>query len=51
MLHGAAGDVDELLRKRPRLERCLLSDGAHDLVDAFATEVDRAVFQAVTSGA
>ena len=39
LLHGAAGDVNELLRKRLRLKVCLLSDGAHDLVDALATEV------------
>lgn len=51
LLHGAAGDVNELLRKRPRLKVCLLSDGAHDLVDALTTEVggrvDREVAQAV----
>ena len=51
LLHGAAGDVNELLRKRPRLKVSLLSDGAHDLVDALTAEVggrvDREVFQAV----
>ena len=51
LLQGAAGDVNELLRKRPRLKVCLLSDGAHDLVDALTTEVggrvDREVAQAV----
>jgi len=51
LLHGAAGDVNELLRKRPRLKVSLLSDGAHDLVDALTTDVggrvDREVFQAV----
>ena len=51
LLHGAAGDVNALLRKRPRLKVSLLSDGAHDLVAALASEVgervDRDVFQAV----
>ena len=51
LLHGAVGDVNELLRKRPRLKVSLLSDGAHDLVDALTTDVggrvDREVFQAV----
>lgn len=51
LLHGAAGDVNELLRKLPRLKVCLLSDGAHDLVEHLQTEVagrvDRDVKQAV----
>lgn len=51
LLHGAAGDVNELLRKRPRLKVCLLSDGAHDLIEHLQTEVaarvDRDVKQAV----
>jgi hypothetical protein len=51
LLHGAAGDVNELLRKLPRLKVCLLSDGAHDLVEHLKTEVaarvDRKVMQGV----
>ena len=51
LLHGAAGDVNELLRKLPRLKVCLLSDGAHDLVEHLQTEVaarvDREVMQGV----
>lgn len=51
LLHGAAGDVNELLRKLPRLKLCLLSDGAHDLVEHLQVEVaarvDREVMQAV----
>jgi hypothetical protein len=51
LLHGAAGDVNELLRKLPRLKICLLSDGAHDLVEHLQTEVaarvDREVMQGV----
>jgi hypothetical protein len=51
LLHGAAGDVNELLRKLPRLKVCLLSDGAHDLVAHLQTEVaarvDREVMQGV----
>jgi len=51
LLHGAAGDVNELLRKLPRLKVCLLSDGAHDLVEHLRTEVaarvDREVLQGV----
>lgn len=51
LLHGAAGDVNELLRKLPRLKVCLLSDGAHDLVEHLQTEVaarvDRDVMQGV----
>lgn len=51
LLHGAAGDVNELLRKLPKLKVCLLSDGAHDLVEHLQTDVaariDRDVKQAV----
>ena len=51
LLHGAAGDVNELLRKQPKLKVCLLSDGAHDLVEHLQTDVaarvDRNVKQAV----
>lgn len=51
LLHGAAGDVNELLRKMPRLKICLLSDGAHDLVEHLRAEVaarvDREVMQGV----
>lgn len=51
LLQGAAGDVRELLAKRPRLKIALLSDGAHDVVDALASEVgtrvDRNVVQVV----
>lgn len=51
LLHGAAGDVNELLRKLPRIKVCLLSDGAHDLVEHLQTEVaarvDREVMQGV----
>jgi hypothetical protein len=51
LLHGAAGDVNELLAKLPRLKVALLSDGAHDIVDLLATEVggriDRVVTQVV----
>jgi hypothetical protein len=39
LLHGIAGDVNELLQKRPRLKLVLLSDGAHDLVEHLATDV------------
>jgi hypothetical protein len=39
LLQGAAGDINELLRKLPRLKVCLLSDGAHDLVAHLQTEV------------
>src|SRR5690606_28667841 len=51
LLHGAAGDVNELLRKLPRFKICLLSDGAHDLVEHLRVEVaariDREVMQGV----
>ena len=51
LLHGAAGDVNELLRKLPRLKVCLLSDGAHDLIEHLQVEVaarlDREVMQGV----
>ncbi len=51
LLHGAAGDVNELLRKLPRLKVVLLSDGAHDLVEhlqrGVAARVDRVVKQGV----
>lgn len=51
LLHGAAGDVNKLLRKLPRLKVCLLSDGAHDLVahlqNGVAACVDRDVKQGV----
>lgn len=51
LLHGCAGDVNELLRKLPRLKVCLLSDGAHDLVahlqKEVAARVDRNVQQGV----
>ncbi len=51
LLHGIAGDVRELLAKRPRLKVALLSDGAHDVVHQLATEVggrlDRKVVQVV----
>lgn len=39
LLHGIAGDVNEILNKRPRLRLALMSDGAHDLVTHLATEV------------
>ena len=39
LLHGVAGDVNELLEKRPRLKVAMLSDGAHELVDLLATQV------------
>ena len=39
LLHGIAGDLNELIAKRPRLRIALLSDGAHDLVEMLATEV------------
>lgn len=39
LLHGIAGDVNEILSKRPRLKLALMSDGAHDLVEHLATEV------------
>lgn len=39
LLHGIAGDVNEILSKRPRLKLALMSDGAHDLVAHLATEV------------
>jgi hypothetical protein len=38
LLHGIAGDVNEILGKRSRLELALMSDGAHDLVEHLATE-------------
>jgi hypothetical protein len=51
LLQGVAGDVNELLVKRPRLKVALLSDGAHDIVDQLAAEVggriDRVVTQVV----
>jgi hypothetical protein len=51
LLHGAAGDVNELLRKMPRLKVSLLSDGAHDLVKHLEIEVggriERDVMQCV----
>lgn len=51
LLHGVAGDVNELLAKRPRLKVALLSDGAHELVDHLATQVatrlDRETVQVV----
>ena len=50
LLHGAAGDVNELLRKMPRLKICLLSDGAHDLVEQLATEVAGRVKREVMQG-
>lgn len=37
--HGIAGDVNEILTKRPRLKLALMSEGAHDLVEHLATEV------------
>lgn len=48
LLHGIAGDVNELLHKRPRLKLVLLSDGAHDLVAHLATEVAGRVKREVT---
>lgn len=48
LLHGVAGDVNELLLKRPRLKLVLLSDGAHDLVAHLATEVASRVKRDVT---
>lgn len=39
LLHGVAGDVNELLAKCPRLQVALLSDGAHELVEHLATQV------------
>ena len=48
LLHGIAGDVNELLHKRPRLKLVLLSDGAHDLVEHLATEVAGRVKRDVT---
>lgn len=39
LLHGIAGDVNEILSKRPRLKLALMSDGAHDIVAHLATEV------------
>lgn len=39
LLHGISGDVNELLRKRPRLKLVLMSDGAHDLVQHLAIDV------------
>lgn len=48
LLHGVAGDVNELLRKRPRLKLVLLSDGAHDLVEHLATDVAGRVERDVT---
>ena len=48
LLHGAAGDVNELLAKRPRLKVTLLSDGAHDIVDLLAVEVGGRVDRVVT---
>lgn len=50
LLHGAAGDVNELLRKRPRLKVCLLSDGAHDLVEHLKTEVAARICRDVEQG-
>lgn len=50
LLHGAAGDVNELLRKRPRLKVCLLSDGAHDLVAHLQKEVAQRVNGDVRQG-
>jgi hypothetical protein len=50
LLHGAAGDVNELLRKLPRLKVCLLSDGAHDLVEHLQTEVAARVDRDVKQG-
>lgn len=39
LLHGIAGDVNEILSKRPRVKLALMSDGAHDLVEHLAIEV------------
>ena len=50
LLHGAAGDVNELLRKMPRLKVSLLSDGAHDLVKHLETEVAGRIDREVTQG-
>ena len=50
LLHGAAGDVNELLRKKPRLKICLLSDGAHDLVEHLATEIGGRIKREVMQG-
>jgi hypothetical protein len=50
LLHGAAGDVNELLRKRPRLKVCLLSDGAHDLIEHVQAEVAARVDRDVKQG-
>ncbi len=50
LLHGAAGDVNELLRKSRRLKVCLLSDGAHDLVEHLQTEVAARVDRDVKQG-
>jgi hypothetical protein len=51
LLHGAAGDVNEILRKRPRLKVAMVSDGAHEIVDHLATQVagrvDRNIVQVV----
>jgi hypothetical protein len=51
LLHGVAGDVNELLAKSPRLKIALMSDGAHELVDLLATHVapriDRKIVQVV----
>jgi hypothetical protein len=50
LLHGCAGDVNELLRKQPRLKVCLLSDGAHDLVAHLQKEVGARVARDVKQG-
>lgn len=50
LLHGAAGDVNELLRKLPKLKVCLLSDGAHDLVEHLQTEVAARIDRDVKQG-
>ncbi len=51
LLHGVAGDLNELLAKKSRLRVALLSDGAHDLVALLAAEVggrlDRPAVQVV----
>jgi hypothetical protein len=50
LLHGAAGDINELLTKLPRLKVCLLSDGAHDLVASLREQVGARVEPNVWGG-
>jgi hypothetical protein len=50
LLHGVAGDVAELLSKRPHLKIALLSDGAHELVEHLATQVAARITRDVVQG-